>query len=297
MNPRKSPQGLLVRKLPFQFPEEFDPHWNPLRPELSHMINSASVFLPYMEPFIIDTVREAAEQLTDPDFSKEVRAWIGQESQHFRQHGRYNEVLIAKGYPGLREREAQIDRDYDALRKRPLKFRLAYTAGFETMALFIGHMGLRQREYFFRGADPNVSALWLWHLVEEIEHKNVAFEVYQRLYGDYGYRLYGLFAALLHLLGMVRGTYIHLLQTDGLWGTWKTRWAIKKIAARFFAYLLPRLLLYDAMPWHDPSRIPDPAWMKQWVAMFDEGDHGLDRVDTSRIERSAPVPAAAVSTA
>jgi len=295
MSPRKTSQGLLVRKVPFQFPEDFDPHWNRARPELSHMVNATSLFLPYMEPFIIDTVREPTEKLTDLDFVNEVKAWIGQESQHFLQHRRYNEVLIARGYPALREREKEIARQYDELRKRPLEFRLAYTAGFETMALFIGHMGLEQREYFFRGADPNVSSLWLWHLVEEIEHKNVAFDVYQRLYGGYARRLHGLVAALLHLVGMIRASYITLLETDGLWGRWRTRWAIKRIAVRFFAYLLPRLVLHDAMPWHHPSRIPDPAWMRAWVASFDKGEEGLARVDTGRIDRSAPVPDAAGS--
>ena len=111
------------------------------------------------------------------------------------------------------------------------------------------------------------------------------------------YRLYVLLAALLQLGRNDSGSYITLLETDRLWGTWKTRCAIKKIASRSFAYLLPRLVLYDAMPWHHPSRIPDPAPMKEWVALFDEGGDGLDKVDTTQIERSAPVPALAVSTA
>jgi hypothetical protein len=40
----------------------------------------------------------------------------------------------------------------------------------------------------------------------KIQQKNVAFEVYQRLYGHYVYRLYGLLAALLDLVGIVRGS-------------------------------------------------------------------------------------------
>ena len=48
------------------------------------------------------------------------------------------------------------------LRPHPsLAFRLAYAAGFETMALAIGHMLVRHRTFFFADADPSVSSLVL----------------------------------------------------------------------------------------------------------------------------------------
>ena len=34
--------------------------------------------------------------------------------------------------------------------------------------------GGEQREYFFAEADRPVASMWLWHLIEEIEHKNLA---------------------------------------------------------------------------------------------------------------------------
>ena len=150
-----------------------------------------------MEPFIIDAIREASKLITDPELQKEAKAWIGQESQHFMQHRRFNEVLIAKGYPQLREREKEIEHEYEELRKRSLKYQVAYTAGFETLALATAHTIIADRAHLFRGADPAVASMWLWHVVEEIEHKNLAFDVYQHVYGDYWYRVYGMFAALL----------------------------------------------------------------------------------------------------
>jgi predicted metal-dependent hydrolase len=284
-NEKKTPQGIVVRKVQFEFPEDFEPHWNPTKPELSQLANGASLLLPYMEPFIINAIRKAAKHITDPALLAEARAWMGQESQHFKQHRRFNEALIAKGYPQLREREQQIEKEYQELDNRSLKYQVAYTAGFEVMALAIAHTLIAQREYFFSEADPNVSSMWLWHLVEEIEHKNLAFEVYQHLYGGHWYRAYGLFCALIHLVGLIRPSYIILLKADGLWGKWKTRWAIKKLAFRLFMSFLPRALRY-ALPGHHPSQVADPAWMQAWVALYDKGEHRLTRLDTTKMQLS-----------
>jgi uncharacterized protein len=285
MSGKKTAQGIEVRKMPFEFPPDFQPHWHPDEPALSQLINGTSILLPYMEPFIIDAIRDTSKLITDPALQQEAKAWIGQEAQHFMQHRRFNEVLIAKGYPQLREREKEIEQEYEDLRKRSLKYQVAYTAGFETLALATAHAMIADRAHLLRGADPAVASMWLWHLVEEIEHKNVAFDVYQHVYGDYWYRVYGMFAALLHLFQMVRGSYMVLLTADGLWGKWKTHWAIKKFAFRFFTSSMPGILRH-ALPWHRPSHVADPAWMKEWVALFDKGEMGVAKLDTTKLQQS-----------
>jgi len=281
MRQGKTRQGILVRKVRFEFPEDFRPYWNPSKPVFSQLANGTSLLLPYMEPFIIHSIREALPLIRDPELQEEARAWMGQEAQHFRQHRRFNEVLIANGYPELRAREAEMERDYRNLRERPLKYKVAYTAGFEVMALAIAHTLLASRDYFFKDADPAVASLWLWHLIEEIEHKNLAFDTYQHLYGGHWYRAYGIFAALIHMVRLIRPSYIVLLKADGLWDLWKTRWAIKKLAFRLFVSFLPRTILF-ALPGHHPSHIEDPAWMREWVALYDRGEAGLTRLDMAR---------------
>ena len=32
--------------------------------------------------------------------------------------------------------------------------------------------------------DDEAAKLWIWHAIEEIEHRAVAFDVYQHIYGD-----------------------------------------------------------------------------------------------------------------
>ncbi|MGH7962031.1 MAG: metal-dependent hydrolase [Candidatus Binatia bacterium] len=293
MSDNKTPEGIVARKVQFEFPPDFKPHWHPTKPEWSQLVNGASVILPYFEPCIIDAIRKATTHITDPALLTEAKAWISQESQHFRQHRRFNEMLIAKGYEQVRELEQQFAHDYGQIpQTKSLKFQVAYAAGTETMALAVGHMMIQQRDYFFRDADPAIASLWLWHLVEEIEHKNVAFDVYQHLYGDYWYRVYGLIYGMVHNFRRLRQAYIVLLKADGLWGKWKTRWAIKKVAFRLLTRMLPQVFLH-ALPGHDPAKIADPAWMQEWVALYDKGEQGLLKLDTTKVHLS---PAAMLPT-
>ena len=57
----------VTRRIPFEFPDDLDPVWNTEQHEWSHMINGASVTMPYLEPFLIATLREAADHIDDPD--------------------------------------------------------------------------------------------------------------------------------------------------------------------------------------------------------------------------------------
>jgi len=95
MNETKTPEGILVRKPPFEYPPDFAPHWNPAKPEWSQLANGASVILPYFEPCMIDAMRAAIPRITDPALLTAVKAWIGQESQHFRQHRRFMEDALS----------------------------------------------------------------------------------------------------------------------------------------------------------------------------------------------------------
>jgi predicted metal-dependent hydrolase len=274
----------------FTYPDDLAPHWNTSRPQWSQVVNASSLLMPYLEPFLIDAVREAIPKIADPALREEAKAYMGQEAHHYKQHRRFNDLLLARGYESLRDYEATLAADYAALRTRPLAFRLAYAAGFETMALAIGHMLVRHRVFFFRDADPSVSSLVLWHFVEEVEHKRAAFDVYGAVVGSYRQRLRGLAYAMWHTLRRTRQAYVMLLAADGRWGTFRTRVAMKLLMARIAAACLPRIL-ESLLPGHDPARIADPAWIREWVALYERGEPGLLRLDTRRI---AAMPAALV---
>jgi predicted metal-dependent hydrolase len=286
MSPRKTPAGILVRRISFEYPDDLTAHWHPSRPEWSQMVNGASLLMPYLEPYLIEAIRAALPRISDEKLAEEARGYMGQEAHHYKQHRRFNELLLApgRGYESLREYEALLKEDYERFRReRDLDFHLAYAAGFETMALAIGHMLIGGRDWFFRDADPAVSSLVLWHFVEELEHKHAAYDVYQHVVGRYWLRIHGLLFAMHHTLSRTRQAYVMLLKKDGLWGTWRTRLRLKLALARIFAATLP-WILESLSPWHDPSRFADPEWARDWVKLYDADDRSLIRLDTHHIE-------------
>ena len=197
------------------------------------MINGASLTMPYLEPFLNRTLREALGKLSDSTLHQDVEGFIRQEAQHYANHRRYNEMLKANGYAVLADIEATFAADYAALEKRSLEWRLAYSAGFETMTMGITDWLVNERSSLFYGANPAVTSLVLWHMVEETEHKAVAYDVYETLCGRYWLRIAGLVWGSLHVGFMSRRAYRAMLQQDGVWNTVKGRLGIWIMVGRF----------------------------------------------------------------
>ena len=284
------PGDIVVRRIPFEFPDDIQPHWKPDEPEWSHMINGASLTMPYLEPFLIDTMREALRKIDDEHVQKEARGFMAQEGQHFRQHRRYNELLKAKGYPELAEIENEMQKSYDRMRRRrSLAFRMGYTAGFESMTLGVTRMLVEQRHDLFRNADPRVSSFILWHMVEETEHKRVAYDVYQAACPGYWMRALGVFTGSLHVMWFSRRGYRAMLKKDGLWFNLRSRMRLWRRATQFVLAVGP-FLLRSALPGHDPEQEPDPTWVRDWIegyARYATKD-SIPLIDTVSSEMTAP---------
>lgn len=152
-----------------------------------------SMTLPYLEPFLVRTMREALKQCTDESVAQEVRQFIGQEAQHYKQHAILNDVIrsISPELEGLRKIEAQMEADYQRFTQtKSLKFNLAYAEGFEA-ATFAGGRKIFENNVFDRLESIQGSGLlelFKWHALEEVEHRTVTFNIYEHLYGDYFYR-------------------------------------------------------------------------------------------------------------
>ncbi|MFM7403441.1 MAG: metal-dependent hydrolase [Erythrobacter sp.] len=259
-------QPILVRQIPFAFDEDINPVWHPDRPEWSHMANGASLTMPYLEPFLIKTVTEALKLVDNPVLKADVHGFIGQEGVHYRNHRRYNEIL-KRTYPELAEVEDELEADYRGLQKRSLKWRLAYSAGFETMTMGITEWLIGQRRMLFAGADRSVASLVLWHMVEETEHKTVAWDLYNHLYGDWRGRAWGLLCGTAQVAWASRKAYIRMLKRDGRWHQPLSRLRVWGMVARFLFHTSPAMLR-SLLPGYHPSKASDPDWVRHWASAY-----------------------------
>lgn len=275
-------EKLEVRKIPFDFSTVSNPIWNKKKPEWSHMVNGASLAMPYLEPFLIKSVREGMELVKSEKLKADIQGFISQEGQHFQNHRRYNDILKESGYEMLADVEEDMVKDYKRFQKKSLKWRLAYTAGFETMTIGVTEWLIEHRQELFADADPTVSSLILWHMVEESEHKNVALDLYNELYGkNYLMRLYGLFTGSFHLMMLSRRAYVLMLKRDGLWYSFKSRKRLMSMIIKFAKNVLPAMIR-SAAPNYHPSNVKDPDWVKKWAHAYSDLPDGLiPLLDTS----------------
>ena len=274
---------MSIRRVPFSYNENTTSHWNGDKPEFSQVVNAASLAMPFLEPYLVKIMREARPAVTDPALREDLDLYIVQEATHSRQHKKFNETIAAAGYSCVSQLESKLDSDYETLgKKRSLRFNLAYAEGFEAMALAIGHMLIEERVYLFGDSDSSVASLVLWHFVEEIEHKNVAFDVFHHLYGGYFWRMVGLFYATGHIFMRTRQGYHSLLKEDGLWGKLASRWRLAKQLTRIFKSLIPKMLRI-CLPGYHPSKIPDPQWAGSWTTLYDDDREAAANLATTRL--------------
>jgi predicted metal-dependent hydrolase len=151
---------------------------------LSHMFAAMSAVFPDGEDFFVRSVRHFRSQITDPELQRQVAGFIGQESIHGREHRAFNRRLAQLGYPTLRfERITRW-----GLKNRERVFtpaaNLAATAALEHFTATLAELALSDDVARTLPGDPNVRDLFLWHALEESEHKAVAFDVYRAIGGS-----------------------------------------------------------------------------------------------------------------
>ena len=149
-----------------------------------------SLTMPYLEPYLIRTMKVAIPKIEDETLAEDVRHFSQQEGHHFRNHMKYNEHLRAQFEPDVAAQilaiENSLEADYQRFtREESFRFNVAYSEGFEAMTC---SAALASAEH---GAFVRIPAtdLFAWHMAEEIEHRTVAFDVFEYFDGSYTYRV------------------------------------------------------------------------------------------------------------
>jgi uncharacterized protein len=203
---------ITVRKPRFEIPETLDPIVVRGEPEESYLNVALSLLLPHLEPYLIRTMRAAKPQVKDAALAADLDAFCGQEGQHYRMHAQLNAALVRGGARGFEELEREVAADYKRFEaERPLRWNLAYAEGFEALttafALVLGGEDWSRWH-------PAARDVFLWHVIEELEHRTVAFEVYDHVVGSYLYRVTAGAYAQWHLIHFLVRTMEAMLAAD-----------------------------------------------------------------------------------
>ena len=209
---RRAAPPLQARARSFPF-EQAPTYWCDDDLFRSRLFDAFSTLLPVGERFFIETLRRATSELGDPALDELVKQFVHQEAIHSREHRRYNDRLRAEGVDLDRWDRSQKRTMWRMLQLRDVRIPLAITVAVEHVTAAIGRAVLD--DGVLARAHPVVAAFWSWHAAEEIEHKGVAFDVFERLGGTPALRRV-IMAWVLLLLGIRLGSrFAHLLRHDG----------------------------------------------------------------------------------
>ncbi len=149
----------------------------------SHFLAALSSVFPEGENFFVRSVKHYRDQITDPVLKEQVSGFIGQEVTHGREHRAFNEHLAQFGYPTLKvDRFTKRGLEFRS-RKMPAIANLATTAALEHFTATLAELVMRDETTREAMGHEAVRDLFLWHALEESEHKAVAFDVYRAVGG------------------------------------------------------------------------------------------------------------------
>ena len=221
-----------------------------------------SMTMPYLEPYLIRTMKVALQHIRDPLLAEDVKRFSQQEGHHFRNHASLNNEIRKRFDDGTADRlraiEAALEADYQRFtRSKSLRFNVAYAEGFEAMTC-AGALASAEHGAF-DGAGMPGGDIWAWHMVEEIEHRTVAFNVFDHLVGSYLYRI-------------LFGTWsqIHYIRYIGKFASCMAEALGHKLVADKSPQQRTALKRYMRTwsPWYDPAKVDIPPQVEGLLARF-----------------------------
>ena len=178
-----------VRRMDFEF-GEVARYWAGDDAGLTHFMTALSALFPEGEQFFVDSTRAVRQnpKLSDPDLQREISAFIGQEAMHSKEHLAFNFSAQAYGYD-VRRMENQTAKVIKTGTKvvaqllKPFGFSkemidLTGTCALEHFTAVIAAELLQNDDVQAIFNNKTMDQLWMWHAVEENEHKAVGIDVY-----------------------------------------------------------------------------------------------------------------------
>jgi predicted metal-dependent hydrolase len=235
---------------------------------LSHLAASLSSVFPDGEDFFVRSVRHYRSQITDPQLKRQVAGFIGQEAIHGREHRVLNDRLDELGYPT--KRFERITKKGLALRERvaPPASNLAATAALEHFTATLAELVLTSEETRRLFGHDELRNVFLWHALEESEHKAVAFDVYKAVGGTERMRVITMkLIRVGFVAGMALQVVVSLLGDRATYrrGNLRRSWRRFRRSPLMQRELWDQLRAYDRPDFHPDDRNTD-ALVERWQA-------------------------------
>ena len=155
-------------------------YWFAGDPFLTRMFDALSLTFPDGERYFIQSVRLFRDQIQYPDLKQRVADFIRQEAQHGIAHDKMNQIMKDQGMP-VDQFIQRLNKVFKfELKYRSPQYNIAMTAAAEHLTALMAETFYGEKETL-QDAHPYVRALFAWHAIEEMEHRDVAFDVMQQV--------------------------------------------------------------------------------------------------------------------
>jgi uncharacterized protein len=261
---------IVPRNVALQFPRSVPRHWA-ADPVLTRILDAFSLLFPAGEQFFIRSVQCYRERITSPELRRQVKNFACQEARHSNTHAAYNAHLADQGLTlAWVERSLQVRLALASAYLSDVQ-RLAITAAGEHLTATMAVGLLASMDDHLACADLRMRALYLWHAVEEVEHKAVAWDVYEQVArGSWGRRIWSQLWLTILLSLNVALVAAFLLWHDGLLfdpGTWR-RSGRNLCGRRGFFTRMVRPYLLGFRPGFHPSKTRPPRGFVEFVDAY-----------------------------
>ncbi|MEM1145620.1 MAG: metal-dependent hydrolase, partial [Pseudomonadota bacterium] len=246
----------------FDFPQDMDLVYAAGDPILSAFGIGESFLLPYLEPYLMRSMRAAMDFVGDEKVRQEMALFCKQEGNHFKQHMEVNRTLRerSKNPAALAAMERELEAEYRHWSEtRPLKWNLAYAEGFEAFTAASSIVTL-ESGVLENNAHP-MARLYDWHLMEELEHRTVTFDAYKHAGGGYVFRSrVGMYAQWHFLSRAWRMGRLFLVEDASLPPEYQTPEFLRQRSRMRRRDLLKTLAgaLRTHLPWYTPHKLQLP---------------------------------------